>query len=168
MKAWTDCPILALGDSAELDAPIREVEVVAYDGDKYCRVRVDGVEAEVKAGYIYQQEGRYGKVLQVERKQLETLDPRLPTVLELASLVREVRKDVCDRMWASQREPSARLTVGWNPKNGDWSYYLGCSGFGGGSYTYPVETTVWINELSDCEKVAESLRTRLIILEIVK
>jgi hypothetical protein len=54
MKAWTDYPILALGDKPHQEAPVREVEVLAYDGDKYCRVWVDGVEESIKSGYLYQ------------------------------------------------------------------------------------------------------------------
>ena len=58
MRAWTDYPILALGDRPHEEAPVREVEVMSYDGDKYCRVSVEGVEESIKAGYLYQLPGR--------------------------------------------------------------------------------------------------------------
>ena len=54
MKAWTDYPFTQLQDEAGKNAPVREIEVLSYDGDKYCRVRVCGHEDEIKAGYIYQ------------------------------------------------------------------------------------------------------------------
>ena len=58
MKAWTDYPIVELGDAPHVEAPIREVEILSYDGDKYCRVLVDGVEKSIKAGYLYRAPGR--------------------------------------------------------------------------------------------------------------
>jgi len=58
LKAWTDYPIIELGDTPYVRAPIREVEILYYDGDKYCRVLVDGVEKEIKAGYLYRGPGR--------------------------------------------------------------------------------------------------------------
>lgn len=54
MKAYTDYPILELGDiSGEEEAPIREVKILYYDGDKRCKVIVEGVEEEIKTGYLY-------------------------------------------------------------------------------------------------------------------
>lgn len=51
---YTDYPFTELGDVPWQAAPIREVtRVLSYDGDKYCRVLIDGRELDVKAGYIY-------------------------------------------------------------------------------------------------------------------
>lgn len=52
-KAYTDYPFTLLGDTPNQEAPIREVEVVGYDGDKYCTILVDGITTEVKSGYLY-------------------------------------------------------------------------------------------------------------------
>ena len=60
MKAWTDYPFAELGDTPGHEAPVREVVVLSYDGDKYFRIVVDGVETEVKAGYIYSEPRRFG------------------------------------------------------------------------------------------------------------
>lgn len=73
MKAWTDYPFTSLGDTAGKKAPVREIEVLSYDDDKYCKIRVQGQEHEIKAGYIYQQEGRIGEVPQITKKQLTNL-----------------------------------------------------------------------------------------------
>lgn len=54
-KYFTDHPILELGDKAFNLAPMRLVEVISYDGDKYCKCIVEGIEKEIKAGYIYTQ-----------------------------------------------------------------------------------------------------------------
>lgn len=53
MKAYTDYPILELGDISGEDAPIREVKILCYDGDKRCKVIVQGVQEEIKTGYLY-------------------------------------------------------------------------------------------------------------------
>ena len=52
---WTDYPFTELGDEAGKPAPWREVEVIAYDGDKYATVRLpDGSITEVKSGYLHE------------------------------------------------------------------------------------------------------------------
>ena len=73
MKAWTDYPFTWLGDTAGQEAPVREIEVISYDDNKYCRIKVCGGEDEIKAGYIYQLEGRYGEVPMITKYQLATL-----------------------------------------------------------------------------------------------
>ena len=62
MKAFTDYPFVSLGDLVYEKAPIRRCVVFAYDGDKYCRIVVDGEEEEVKLGYLYSRSGRCGEV----------------------------------------------------------------------------------------------------------
>ena len=73
MKAWTDYPFTWLGDILYQEAPIREIEVLSYDGDKYCRIAVCGDEDEIKSGYIYQNKGRYGETPVITQKQLDAL-----------------------------------------------------------------------------------------------
>jgi len=53
MKAYTDYPICELGDAPGKVAPIRECEVVTYDGDKYCYVNIQGLSLSIKRGYLY-------------------------------------------------------------------------------------------------------------------
>ena len=62
MKGWTDYPFDALGDEAGKEAPIRECEVIAFDGDKYVTVIVEGHKASIKWSYVYQRPGRQGEV----------------------------------------------------------------------------------------------------------
>lgn len=64
-KFWTDYPIQQLGDIPYQEAPIREVKILEYDRNKYVTVLVEGYEIEIKAGYIYLEPGRNGKVPQV-------------------------------------------------------------------------------------------------------
>jgi hypothetical protein len=57
MIAYTNYPIVALGDKIHEPAPMRECSVISYDGDKYCRVILwpfsVRIPAEIKAGYLY-------------------------------------------------------------------------------------------------------------------
>ena len=49
---WTDYPIRELGDTPNQIAPIRKVDWVG-PGEKWVMIRVHGVEAETKRGYLY-------------------------------------------------------------------------------------------------------------------
>lgn len=62
MKAWTDDPFEALGDTPGQEAPVRECELIAYDGDKYVTIIVEGRIERLKYGYVYQRPGRCGEV----------------------------------------------------------------------------------------------------------
>jgi hypothetical protein len=48
VRAWTDYPIIGLGDRPGKIAPIRLVDVLSYDRDKHYRVRVGNVVELVK------------------------------------------------------------------------------------------------------------------------
>lgn len=63
LSGWTDYPFATAGDAPNQKAPVRRCDVLSYDQDKYCRIRVDGVpgEHEVKAGYVYKVAGRCGR-----------------------------------------------------------------------------------------------------------
>lgn len=73
MKFWTDYPFESLGDAPYKKAPVRQIDVLSYDNDKYCKIKVEGVHEEIKAGYIYQKEGRFGKVPVISQNQLKQL-----------------------------------------------------------------------------------------------
>jgi hypothetical protein len=70
MKAYTDYPIVELGDTPNQIAPIRECNARSYDGDKYCVVAVEGILTTIKAGYLYQRPGRLGEVPPINTKEL--------------------------------------------------------------------------------------------------
>lgn len=73
IKAYTDYPIKRLGDIPHQPAPIRKIEVLSYDGDKYCKIRIDKICIEIKSGYIYMQPGRVGEVPSIDRAFLKLL-----------------------------------------------------------------------------------------------
>ncbi len=73
MKAWTDYPFRVLGDEPYKKAPIREIDVISYDGDKYCKIVVSGVDEEIKAGYIYTKPGRCGEVPSISFEESDKL-----------------------------------------------------------------------------------------------
>jgi hypothetical protein len=51
--AFTDYPIPALGDNPYTKAPLREVEVISYDGDEWCEVLFEEKKFSVKRYYLY-------------------------------------------------------------------------------------------------------------------
>jgi hypothetical protein len=74
MRAWTDYPIEELGDILGAEAPIRECEVLGWDGDKYATVVVCGIRTSFKAGYIYTKPGRCGNVQGINRNTLPIIE----------------------------------------------------------------------------------------------
>ncbi len=61
--AFTDYPLDGL-DYPGMEAPIREVEPIDYDQDKYVGVLFNGKRYSFKAGYLYTKSGRFGEVPQ--------------------------------------------------------------------------------------------------------
>lgn len=80
--AWTDYPILELGDMSRQEAPIRRVELLAWDRNKYVTVRLidepDTPLTEFKAGYLYEKPGRLGEVPEVSHESWEELPWEFP------------------------------------------------------------------------------------------
>ncbi len=75
VNGWTDYPFTRLGDVAHTKAPIRHVEVIKYDGNKYATVLVEGLITSIKWAYIYQRAGRLGQVKTINRRKLERMKP---------------------------------------------------------------------------------------------
>lgn len=88
LQAWTDYPFTELGDIPNQKAPVRRIRVLSYDGNKYCKIDVEGkyltegkyttifkeqLLTEIKAGYIYQSPGRLGEVPCITREQINLL-----------------------------------------------------------------------------------------------
>lgn len=71
-KYYTDYPFVELGDVGGQEAPVREIEILKWDMNKYVQIKVEGVISEIKSGYIYAEQGRYGEVprLQFPRKHI--------------------------------------------------------------------------------------------------
>lgn len=76
MKAYTDYPMTHLGDESGKKAPIREVFIHGWDGDKYVYLTVEGTVVSVKAGYIYPTPNRCGEVKAVNYKEYKSLSWR--------------------------------------------------------------------------------------------
>lgn len=75
VTAWTDYPFKELGDIAYQPAPIRRVQVLSYDGNKYATVALRGTEVvtTVKGFYLYREAGRLGYVKPLNRRKLERM-----------------------------------------------------------------------------------------------
>lgn len=53
---FTDNPFVELGDTPHQPAPIPKVEFVKFDGDKWCKVKIEGKIGNVKYFYLYKTE----------------------------------------------------------------------------------------------------------------
>ena len=73
LHAWTDYPIVELGDRPGEMAPVRPCTVVSWDRDKYCFVDVCGVRKEIKLAYIYSKPGRLREVKKIAKWKLRLL-----------------------------------------------------------------------------------------------
>lgn len=61
VKAYTDYPLPGLDEPYTI-APIRQVKVLLYDGNKYCWIWCEGKIYDIKRGYLYSKPGRSGEV----------------------------------------------------------------------------------------------------------
>lgn len=75
VSCWTDYPFVELGDVPRQKAPLRQVLVISYDGNKYATLSTvaDGRNLSVKWGYLYRHRGRLGQVKTVNRRKLERM-----------------------------------------------------------------------------------------------
>jgi hypothetical protein len=87
---------------------------------------------------------------------------KLPTIEELARLVRAVKKDICDeyRAFEGDETPSIQLTVGADGE-GDWSYQTGDNSYCGAAYHYPHWGVVGVYRSSDSREVAKDILNQL-------
>jgi hypothetical protein len=91
---------------------------------------------------------------------------KLPTVKELAALVRAVKRDIDTDCYADEEDAHAggpngiSLTVGWQ-EDGGWSYQTGDNSFTGGAYGYPHWSVVGVYRGSNSRDVARDIRSQL-------
>lgn len=80
-KLWTDQPLAILfGDKPRVEAPIREVKLLDFDG-QYCTVEVEGMQADIKFASIYLEEKRNGATPSITIEEINAIlkPPESPT-----------------------------------------------------------------------------------------
>jgi hypothetical protein len=82
-QLFTDYPITELGDEEFKEAPIRQCELLSYDDNKYCYVKVEGIEKEIKRCYIYSQRARCGEVDCISVDEIKELLKEEPNIVRL-------------------------------------------------------------------------------------
>ena len=111
MKLLTDYPIESLGDTKGNFAPVREAKLISYDGDKYCKVEVCGVEIEIKAGYLYAHWQEISR-LQAENEELKKERDRYKNAIGSAWHQLSVHTEGKDQYhWLMERIIIARATL---------------------------------------------------------
>lgn len=89
--AYTDYPFISLRDIPGELAPVRRCEVLTYDGNKYCLIRVYGRIEEVKSDYLYMTASRIQSSRPFPRRWLKWL-PWYETRSEWIATQERVRK----------------------------------------------------------------------------
>lgn len=86
----------------------------------------------------------------------------LPTIRDLAALVRAVKADIGDEYRADPDDdiPGILLTVGWSV-DGQWSFQTGDNSYTGGAYGYPHWGVVSVYRRSNARELAREIREQL-------
>lgn len=88
---------------------------------------------------------------------------KYPTIKDLSALIRSIKSDISDeyRAFEEDEKPGIQLTIGFNPKNGDWSYQTGDNSYSGGAYGYPDWAVVGVYRNSNSRELARELIEQL-------
>ena len=86
---------------------------------------------------------------------------KLPTIKELASLIRDVKADIDDeyRAFEGDDTPGIQLTI--SSDGDDWSFQTGDNSFSGGAYDYPHWAVVGVYRSSNSIELAREIREQL-------
>ena len=82
---------------------------------------------------------------------------RLPTIKDVAALVRHTKPFIEDDYIADDDLPGIDLTVGWDPDTGEWSWQSGDNSFTGGAYFYPLWGVVRVYRQSNSRDLARDI-----------
>jgi len=87
---------------------------------------------------------------------------KLPTILELTTLVRAIKSDIQDdfRAFDWSEEPSIQLTVACDGR-GNWNYQTGDNSFTGEAYGLPHWSVVGVYRDSNVREVARDIKAEL-------
>ena len=96
---------------------------------------------------------------------------KLPTIKDVAALVRHVKKQVPRRSdsdaedyidrFSGAESPSIDLTIGFDPETSEWSWQSGDNSFTGGAYGYPLWAVTSIYKTDNSVTVAKYLIDQL-------
>ena len=86
---------------------------------------------------------------------------KLPTIKEVAALLRALKQDIGDEYRASDDPeddtPGMQITIGIDPENGAWSYQTGDNSYTGGAYGYAYWGIGSLYRRSNCRTLAKYL-----------
>lgn len=86
---------------------------------------------------------------------------KLPTITEIAALVKSLKHDIGDEYRAydddDSNTPSMLVTIGVDPSSGAWSYQTGDNSYSGGAYGFHYWGVTSIYRRSNSRKIAKYL-----------
>lgn len=88
---------------------------------------------------------------------------KLPTLKDLAALVRHVKAQIGDeyRAFEDDEMPGIQLTVGADDAGNWWSYQTGDNIYSGGAYGFPYRGVVVVYRRSNSRDVARDLQSQI-------
>ena len=91
------------------------------------------------------------------------MKPKLPTIKDLAALVRAVKRDIQDeyRVYLEDDVPGIQLTIGWSPEDSEWGFLTGDNSHMSSVYHYPVWAVQGVYRRSNSREVARDLIAEL-------
>lgn len=87
----------------------------------------------------------------------------VPGVVTLRAMLTELKSQIDEDTRASvdDDQPGIQVTIGWNDKDGSWSYQTGDNSFTGGAYGYPHWAVVSLYADSDVVELAKDIQNQL-------
>jgi hypothetical protein len=87
---------------------------------------------------------------------------KLPTLTELAELVRIIKRHIGDdyRAFENDDTPGTQLTVACD-EEGNWDYQTGDNSYSGAAYHYPHWAVVGVYQRSNSKEVARDIQNQL-------
>lgn len=93
---------------------------------------------------------------------------KYPTIKELSELIREIKPQIeAEYLVDGETVPGIDLTIGYDPKSGDWSYQTGDNSYSGSAYHYPDWAVCRVYRRSNSTELARDLIDQLKDLEEV-
>lgn len=88
---------------------------------------------------------------------------KYPTIKDLSAIVRSIKKEIQNdyRAFDEDEMPGIQLTVGFNPKSGEWDYQKGDNSYTGSAYGYKDWAVVGVYRKSNSREVARDILDQL-------
>ena len=84
---------------------------------------------------------------------------KLPTIKDVSALLISLKKYIADdyRAFDGDNRPGMCVTIGVNPKTGEWDYQTGDNSYSGAAYFYKHWGVGYLYRNSNCRELAKQM-----------